>query len=65
MNTVSVVYSDEQGDWLILGNEAFQGRERLKQDAEKKARELAKENRPSELVVERMDRGVSYTQRYE
>lgn len=67
-----VRYNDgDQYPWKVLGlnpsaSQPFMdSKHRLKQQAEKTARQLAKENRPSQLVVERRDGQVTYTQRYE
>lgn len=66
--TVEVINVKErqgQNNWVVVANGVEQSQHRLKQSAEKEARQKAKELRPSELVIRRKDNEISYTQRYE
>lgn len=66
MRTVEVTH--KAGDtytWKVVTGNYVDSQHRLKQAAERTARELAKDNRPSQLVVRKIDGEITYTQRYE
>lgn len=64
MNRVEIVFHRERGKWLVVANDFEESSHRLKQQAEKEGRKIAKNNRPAHFVVKRKDGEVSYTQRY-
>lgn len=66
MNKVEVTHeASDVYPWKVVANGMIESQHRLKQEAEEDARDLAKKNRPSKLVIRRKSNHVSYTQRYE
>jgi hypothetical protein len=67
MIEVRVLFDTSIGKWAVMKDAMRVSSHDRKQNAEKRGRREAKnnDNRPSELVVERKDGTVTYTQRYE